>query len=78
MPRKDGKVFCLNHPEAEMVVQNEGNERSFHVVRMATLSRWGKIELENKSTGLDVYSCRECGYCEIYLTVAELELLRKK
>lgn len=77
MPRKDGKVFCLNHPEQEMVLQNEGNEKTFHVIRLATLNR-GRIEMENKSTGFDFYSCRECGYSETYLTAAELELLKKK
>lgn len=78
MPWKDGKVFCLNHPELEMIPQNEGNERTFHVIRLATLSRHGRIEMENKSTGFDVYSCRECGYCETYLTAAELDLLKKR
>ncbi len=28
MPRKDGKVVCINHPELEMILQNEGNEKS--------------------------------------------------
>ena len=36
MPKKDGKFYCLNHPEREMAVLNEDNPDTFHTLRLAT------------------------------------------
>jgi len=77
MPKKDGKFYCLNHPEREMAVLNEDNPDTFHTLRLATWIYGNRLKMENKSTGFDIYACTECGYSELYLTSSELKLLRK-
>lgn len=77
MPKKDGKIYCLNHPEREMVVLNEENPDTFHALRLATWIYGKRLKMENKSTGFDIHACPECGYSEFYLIRSELDILRK-
>ena len=75
MPLKSVKVFCINHPDEEMVILNENDANTFHVIRLGYLKRGYNYGMHDKSTGFDVFSCRKCGYVEFYLTTKEQQLL---
>jgi hypothetical protein len=77
MPLKNAKVFCINHPDEEMVILNENDANTFHAIRLAFLKHGVNYGLHDKSTGFNIFSCRKCGYAELYLTLGELQLLNK-
>ena len=56
MPKKDGKTYCLNHPDQEMVILNEDNPDTFHALRLATWIYGKRLKMENKSTGFDIHA----------------------
>ncbi|MCX7816054.1 MAG: hypothetical protein N2317_00900 [Syntrophales bacterium] len=76
MPKSGEKFVCLNHPDVELMILNEKNPKMFHAIRLATFASRNRIQMESKSTLLNILACPECGYAELYLTEAELSLLR--
>lgn len=77
MPQKGDKVHCINHPEEEMVILNENDINTFHAIRLGFLKHGYNYGMHDKSTGFDVFSCRQCGYAEFYITAKELLLLKE-
>ena len=77
MPRKGDSVFCINHPEEELVILNENDPNTFHLIRLGFLKRGYNYGMHDKSTGFDAYACRKCGYVEFYLTAGELQVLNE-
>jgi len=77
MPQKSDKVFCINHPGEEMVILNENDANTFHVIRLGFLKRGYNYGMHDKSTGFDVFGCKICGYVEFYLTPKERQVLNE-
>lgn len=78
MPKKNGGVYCLNHPAEEMRLLDEGQKDVFHAVRLASIVFGKRLQMENKSTLFSIFACPRCGYAELYLPLQELALLNKK
>ena len=78
MPRKGDKVYCINHPDEEMAILNENDVNTFHTIRLGFLKHGYNYGMHNKSTGFDVFSCKQCGYAEFYITANELRLLNEE
>jgi len=61
MPRKEGHVYCVNHPD-ERMIRNEGFNALIKVDHHEN-----KVQF-NSSTGVPVvvFFCDKCGYIEVY------------
>jgi len=69
---------CINHPEEQMILLKGVQKASTtQVLLLAKASGEDPIKysLEGEATGVYVYACRLCGYCETYLTSQEREQL---
>ncbi|HVF41076.1 MAG TPA: hypothetical protein VM939_14335 [Gemmatimonadaceae bacterium] len=65
MPIKDGKRYCINHPNARM-------NRTGTLKALSNVDGTGAGKMEgsiNPTSGLVVmpFVCEECGYLEIYV-----------
>jgi len=74
MPLRNDRRVCLNHPEEDLVPLQETG--TFHIVPLAKLRQEGGYEGLPRATGVLVFACRICGYCETYLTEKEIDLLK--
>ena len=62
MPIKDGKRYCINHPNARM-------NRTESLKALVNMKGTGPEATVNPSSGLVVmpFVCEECGYLELYV-----------
>ncbi len=79
MPLNNGKrpPVCVNHPEDEMaLLQSTKVEQTLHVLLLAEQDNKKPMTYNAipEATAIDLYACKQCGYCETYL--AEHELLQ--
>lgn len=76
MPLKNDKIYCVNHPDLPMVLSNEGDDSLVHISDIAIKKPDGYY-VQPRSTGYNLYSCKKCGYSEIYLIPFELDQLNR-
>jgi NAD-dependent dihydropyrimidine dehydrogenase PreA subunit len=73
---KEGKPpFCINHPDKAMILlKSKKNQSPLHALLMVQeADSPTTYKMDGEATGVNVYTCQLCGYCEIYLSRNELE-----
>ena len=79
MPLKQNKQFppvCINHPDKKMtILESKRNQLYLHILPIVQQMEKPNITYQSagEATGVKVYACQICGYCEIYLSKDELE-----
>lgn len=81
MPLNNGKQtpVCINHPDEEMVlIQSTKVEQTLHILLMGTQSNDNPITYDGipEATAMNLYACKQCGYCEKYLAEHELQQIQ--
>ena len=41
MPKRNNRVYCVNHPDDEMSIVKDSNEEHFHIFLMAKIDKNG-------------------------------------
>ena len=81
MPLNNGKhpPVCINHPGEKMAVM-KSNKTPSAVHGLMLINQKGgdptQYEMASEVTGTNIYACKQCGYCEIYLVDAELKQIQ--
>lgn len=79
MPLRETKIYCINHSEEEMQVIDDGMKDVFHISILAKKREPDSVYAgTNRATAYNLYSCKICGYCELYLTSFERDILLDK
>ncbi len=74
MPTRNGKKYCVNHPDKEMIPANEADEWR-HVVALAVQREDKGYDVLQKASVMIIHACPICGYCESYLVQEEIDNL---
>lgn len=76
MPIRNNKIYCINHPDEEMILNNDKNPDAFNATEIITPAGEGKYAMTNRLTAFNIYCCIKCGYAEFYLPSIELDQLK--
>jgi len=76
MPIRNNNIYCINHPDEELKEANDGLHGLFHLSLLAKSTTEGYSTDPGRAIAYRLFSCKICGYGEIYLTEQEKSLLK--
>lgn len=76
MPIRDNNIYCINHPDELLREANDGLTGIFHLSLLAKNIPEGYSTDPGRAIAYRLFSCKICGYSEIYLTEQEKRLLK--
>ncbi len=80
LKNKNHPPLCINHPDEAMVrVRSKKEPDSINVLLTAKISQDNPKTYApiSEAIGLNLFACKKCGYCELYLLDHEAEEIQE-
>lgn len=77
MPIRNNRIYCINHPDEELISANEQPEWDHFVLLAKQRPDQKMYDILQKGTAMIFHACPICGYAEPYLTKDEIDNLKK-